>query len=122
MASPKLTSDQEARSRPAIGESGGNDGIEGRLRHLEQQMARVEVQLEHLATKEGLAEIKTLIEHLATKEGLAEIKTLIEQSKSAMLERESTAMKWLVGILITAVGIFIAAVVAIAVALVRIFM
>ncbi len=60
-------------------------------------MARVEVQLEHLATKEGLAEIKTLIE-----------------------QRESTAIKWLVRMLMTAVGILTATVVAVALA--RIFM
>ncbi len=73
MASPKLVSDQEARSRPAIGGGGGNDGIEGRLRHLEQQMARVENQLQHVATKEDIARM------------------------------ESALLKWLIGVVIAAV-------------------
>lgn len=61
------------------GGSGGDDGIEGRLRNLEQQITEVRTRLEYLPTKEDLEGVKTLI-----------------------AEKESRMLKWLVGTIIAA--------------------
>ncbi len=63
------------------GGGGGDDGIEGRLRSLEQQITEVRTRLEYLPTKEDLEGIKTLI-----------------------AEKESRMLKWMVGIMIAAVA------------------
>ena len=56
---------------------------------------------------ERLARIETKLEHVATREGLAEVKVLIER-------KESTTMRWLLGIIAVAL-------ISVVVALIRTF-
>ena len=84
-------------------DGGGPNGGNGRLRAIEERLTRIEeqfgAQLEHLATGKDVAEVKTLIS-----------------------EKESSMTKWLIG---TLLGILVAvagASVAVALALLRIFM
>ena len=59
-----------------------------------------------------LARIEATIEHMATREDVADVKTLIERNNATMT-------RWLVGILLTALGIVASCVVAIIIALVK---
>ena len=57
----ELVSNQDVSPDPSYGGGSGNDGIEGRLRQLENKITRLETKLEHIPTKEDLEGIKTLI-------------------------------------------------------------
>ena len=90
------------KGRPQTGSGGdGKDGggIEGRLRDLEVQVARVETKLAHVATREDIADLKTII-----------------------AEKETTSTRWLIGIIVSAVVALLAAMAAVAAALIRTFM
>lgn len=63
-------------------------------------------------TGQRLARIEATMEHMATREDVADVKTLIES-------RNATMTRWLVGILLTTVGIAVSGVVAIVIALVK---
>ena len=58
---------------------------------------------------ERLARIEAKMEHVATREDVSEVKVLIEQVKVLIEHKESTMMRWLLGILATA-GISVAVV------------
>ena len=57
---------------PATGRVGGDNGgggggLEVRLRHVEIQLAGIDNQLKHVATKAQLAKVDNQLEHVATK-------------------------------------------------------
>ena len=89
---------------------------------VEERLSRLEGVYDHLATKADLAEVKTDMSHLASKTDLAEVKTemthLATKVDLAMLETriaqvEARIVKWVVGTVITGMGV--AAAVAVAV-------
>ena len=62
MSIPRLVSNPEAVPDPGLGGvRWGDDGIERRLRQLENRMARLEIRFEHMPTKEDLESIKTML-------------------------------------------------------------
>ena len=73
---------------------------------IEQRLSRLEGVYDHLATKADLAEVKTEMTHLATKVDLAMLET-------RMAQMEARIVKWVVGTVITGMGV--AAAVAVAV-------
>ena len=75
MPRPQLVSDEGISPDPNLGGGGGDDGIEARLRQLENKITRLETKLEHMPTKEDLQSIKTLI-----------------------AEKEASNTKWMIGI------------------------
>lgn len=81
----KVVPEPDTAADPGGG-GGGDDGIEGRLRGLEQQITEVRTRLEYLPTKEDLEGVKTLI-----------------------AEKESRMLKWLVGTMIVAAATIVAA-------------
>lgn len=72
---------------PEPASSSGGDGPDARLMEIESRLREVE---------KGPVQVQTKLESLATKTDIADIKTLIET-------KETTRLRWLVGILITAI-------------------
>lgn len=48
---------------------------------------------------ERLARVEAHLEHTATREDVAEVKNLIEQVKTLIERKESTMLRWLIGII-----------------------
>lgn len=92
MSALYLVPNKDTGPDPDSGSGRGGDGLEGRLRQLETQMARLETRLEAIPTKEDLQSIKTLI-----------------------AEKEATNTRWMV----TVLG---GALIAVVAALIRTFM
>ena len=82
-----VESEDPPAGTPGLGGGGNGGSIHG------ERLARVEAKMEHVATREDVSEVKVLIE---------QVKVLIER-------KESTMMRWLLGILATA-GIGVAVV------------
>lgn len=86
MSNLHLVPNQETGPDPDSGSGRGGDGLEGRLRQLELQMARLETRLESIPTKQDLESIKTLI-----------------------AEKESHNTRWMIGIISAATITMLAA-------------
>lgn len=76
MSALQLVPNKDAGPDPDSGSGRGGDGLEGRLRQLELQMARLETHLENIPTKQDLESIKTLI-----------------------AEKEATTTRWMIGVI-----------------------
>ena len=89
--------------------------LEGVYDHLatKADLAEVKTDMSHLASKADLAEVKTDMTHLATKLDLAALETRIAQVETTVAQVEARIVKWVVGTVITGMGV--AAAVAVAV-------
>ena len=92
---------------PPASDSGGRGGGGGN--NFESRLVRLETLMEGVATKEDIGEVKLLI---AEKEkSLGEVKLLIAEKEKGLgevkvliIEREASLQRWLIGILLAALS------------------